>query len=88
MDFILGPAVHPDPVGSVLEDIKIAKQIVSERGGHLAVVASICGTDKDPQNRSLQEQALIDNGVIVVPSNVQAAVLASKIISLRRRDNK
>lgn len=87
MDFILGPAVHPDPVGAVLEDIRIAKQIVSERGGHLSVVASVCGTDKDPQKRSLQEKALIDNEVIVVPSNVQASVLASKIISLRQGDN-
>jgi succinyl-CoA synthetase alpha subunit len=80
LDFVLGPAVNSDPVGSVINDIKFAMKIVSDRGGKLAVVASVCGTEADPQKRSVQEEMLREAGVIVCPDNYQAALLAGKII--------
>lgn len=80
LDFVLGPAVNQDPAGSVIDDIKAAMKMVSDRGGTLAVVASVCGTEADPQKRSVQEQVLRDAGVIVCPDNYQAALLAGKII--------
>ena len=43
------------------------------------VVASVCGTDSDPQNRAAQVRALESGGVIVMPSNAQAARLAALI---------
>jgi FdrA protein len=80
LDFVLGPAVNSDPVGAVIGNIKTAMKIVDERGGTLAVVASVCGTDADPQSRSVQEGMLREAGVIVCPDNYQAALLAGKII--------
>ena len=79
LDFILGPAVHSDPVGVVIEDIRAVKEKARSRGGHLAVVTSICGTDRDPQNRGAQGKRLLEAGVIVAASNVQAAMLAGEI---------
>jgi hypothetical protein len=64
----------------VINDIKFAMKIVSDRGGKLAVVASVCGTEADPQKRSVQEEMLREAGVIVCPDNYQAALLAGKII--------
>lgn len=80
LDFVLGPAVNQDPAGSVIDDIKAAMKLVSDRGGKLTVVASVCGTEADPQKRSVQEAMLREAGVVVCPDNYQAALLAGKII--------
>lgn len=80
LDFILGPAVNQDPAGAVIDEIKAAMKMVSSRGGKLAVVASVCGTEADPQKRSVQEDKLLKAGVIVCPDNYQASLLAGKII--------
>lgn len=87
LDIILGPAVNTDPVGSVIDNIKTAMKIVNDRGGKLAVVASVCGSEADPQKLSVQEKMLREAGVIVCTDNYQAALLAGKIIkSKMRRD--
>lgn len=89
LDFILGPAVHQDPVGAVIDNIKAAMKTVSGRGGRLSVVASVCGTEADPQKRSVQEEKLREAGVIVCSDNYQAALLAGKIIkSKMERDGR
>lgn len=80
LDFVLGPAVNNNPVGSVLDNIKTAMKLTGDRGGKLSVIASVCGTEADPQKRSIQEEMLREAGVIVCPSNYQAALLAGKII--------
>ena len=80
LDFILGPAVNTDPVGSVLGYIKQAMKIVADRGGKLVIVASVCGTEDDPQRLSLQEKMLSEAGVIVCTDNYQASLLAGEII--------
>lgn len=79
LDFILGPAINPDPVGSVIEQIKEVKKSHSAIGGYLSVVASVCGTDGDPQNLTRQTQLLEEAGVVVMRSNAQAARLAGLI---------
>jgi len=80
MDFILGPAIHPDPAGAVIEEIKEAKEKFKQAGGYLSVVASVCGTDGDPQNLTRQEATLRDAGVVVLPSNAQASRVAGFIV--------
>jgi FdrA protein len=62
-----------DPVGELLDAILEAKQISKKRGGNLTVVASVCGTEGDPQDLNLQIQLLRDAGVIVFQSNATAA---------------
>ena len=69
VDVVLGFGAHPDPAGVLLE-MKSAKTIV----------ASVTGTDADPQVRSRQVAKLRDAGVLVAPSNAQAAALAASLV--------
>jgi len=84
IDFILGPAVNSDPAGSVINQIRQAKKIVQDRGGYLSIVASVCGTEEDPQKLSVQEALLREAGVIVCADNYQAAMLAGEIVKARK----
>ena len=69
VDVVLGFGAHPDPAGVLLE-VKSPKTIV----------ASVTGTDADPQVRSRQVARLRDAGVLVAPSNAQAAALAASLV--------
>ena len=73
LDFILGYNASIDLVGEQRKTIIEAKQLAQKRGDALTVVASICGTDDDPQDLSLQTRMLEENGVIVFSSNAKAA---------------
>jgi FdrA protein len=79
LDVILGYGAHSDPAGDLLPAIQQAIRQARAGGRHLAVVASVCGTEQDPQRRSAQIDALRAHGVIVMPSNAQAARLAAGI---------
>jgi FdrA protein len=79
MDFILGPALNPDPAGSLVDAIREARAARAADGGHLAVVASVCGTQGDPQQLGRQEEALRQAGVVLLPSNAQAARFAGRV---------
>ncbi len=74
LDVVLGYGAHRDPAGEILPAIRA----VRERRP-LAVVASVCGTDADPQSRTAQVDRLRRAGVIVMESNAQAARLAAAI---------
>jgi hypothetical protein len=78
LDVILGPAVHPDPAGFLVEAIQGARQAT---GRDIPIIASVCGTTRDPQNRNIQEQKLREAGVIVMPSSAQAALLTGLVLS-------
>ena len=83
LDVVLGYGAHADPAGEVLPAIRRARAVAGAAGRYLAVVASVCGTEQDPQRRSAQVTALADAGVIVMPSNAQAARLAALIAGPR-----
>ena len=74
LDVVLGYGAHADPVAELLPALDAVRQ---ER--RIAIVASVCGTDHDPQNRTAQVGALRAHGVAVMPSNAQAARLAARI---------
>lgn len=76
LDFVLGYNASPDPVGDLLEAIARAKLTAGQRGGFLSVVASVCGTEDDPQDLQRQTTALEGAGVVVLPSSAQAALFA------------
>lgn len=84
LDFILTPPEHIDPAGVTLPVLTSAMEAARARGGRLAVVCSVLGTDADLQNVSLQRQKLLDAGVYVCRSNRQAGQLAAKIIQLKK----
>jgi hypothetical protein len=48
------------------------------------VVASVCGTRADPQGLADQESKLAREGVLLAPSNAQAARLAALIAGAER----
>ncbi len=73
LDFVLGFNSSPDPAGELVSAIDEAKVQAKKRGGSLSVVASICGTEDDPQSLPHQVKVLEEAGVIVFPSSTQAA---------------
>lgn len=81
LDFIFAVSAHPDPVGVVIDDIIAAMDQAKQRGGKLAVVASICGTDNDYQDLYEQQKKLKDAGVYLCQTNRLAADLAARIVA-------
>jgi FdrA protein len=81
LDVVLGYGVHPDPAGALAPAIEAGRAEAAKDGRHLAVVASVCGTDDDPQGRSRQVARLEAAGVLVEESNARAALLAGMIAS-------
>jgi DNA-binding transcriptional ArsR family regulator len=73
IDFVLGFNASPDPAGELVSVIEEAKHEARKRDGSLSVVASICGTEGDPQNLQQQIKVLEEAGVIVFPSSTQSA---------------
>jgi FdrA protein len=73
LDVVLGYGSHPNPAGALVPAIKKALQTVRGKGRSIAFVASITGTDKDPQNLKSQAASLQNAGVRIFPSNAQAA---------------
>jgi len=82
LDIVLGYGSHIDMAGALSESIKTAKLKATKRGGYLAVVTSVCGTQRDPQDFNSQIRKLEEVGVVVMPSNAQAARFAA-MISMR-----
>jgi FdrA protein len=80
LDVVLGYGAHPDPAGELSPAIQRARQKASESGRELLVVASVTGTEEDPQRLSAQTRALEQAGVIVCPSNAAAARLSAAIV--------
>jgi FdrA protein len=73
VDCVLGYGAHPDPAGSLADAAGRAIEGARKDGRDLSVVASVTGTDGDPQNLSRQLDVLIEAGVLVAPSNAAAA---------------
>jgi FdrA protein len=73
LDIVLGYGGHPDPAGHLAN-------VLSGRNRGPLLLASVTGTDDDPQVRSAQVQKLTEAGVLVAESNADAAELAIKAI--------
>ena len=76
LDVVLGYGAHLDPAGVIAMAVREAR---SGSAGYVSIVASVCGTDGDPQNARRQVQVLRDAGVLVFPSNAFAAEAALRI---------
>ncbi|MGN6462212.1 MAG: acyl-CoA synthetase FdrA [Pseudolabrys sp.] len=74
LDVVIGYGAHADPAGELIVQLPPVKDRKA------VLVASVCGTEQDPQSYSRQAQALKDAGVVVAPSNAHAAELAIDII--------
>ena len=71
VDVVLGYGAHPDPAGVLAKAIDRKK----------IFVASVTGTDDDPQVRSRQVATLRAAGALVAPSNAHAAELAASLVT-------
>jgi succinyl-CoA synthetase alpha subunit len=80
LDFILGFNASPDPAGELLPAISEGKQEVRKQGGSLTIVASVCGTENDPQPVQQQVKMLEEAGVVVFLSSAQAARFCSLLL--------
>ena len=78
LDLVLGYGSNLKP----LEDILPALSGAFKANRELSVVASVTGTEKDPQVRSKVVRALEAAGVLVMPSNAGACRLAGEIVRL------
>ena len=68
--------LHPDPA---VRSPAIDEARGRSGGRAVAFVASVCGTAGDPQSLARQEAALSAAGVILAPSNAEAARLAARL---------
>lgn len=82
LDIVLGYGSHPDPAGALVPAIRSAVADAAAEGRSLSVVASVCGTDEDPQGFDRQEELLREAGVIVAPSNAQASLIAARLVTV------
>jgi FdrA protein len=70
LDVVIGYGAHPDPAG-------VASRAV--HGAKKPVIASVTGTEADPQGWSRQAAILRAAGVIVASSNARAAEAAAAL---------
>ncbi|MGH7902350.1 MAG: acyl-CoA synthetase FdrA, partial [Thermodesulfobacteriota bacterium] len=78
-DVVLGYAASPDPAGDLLPAIIEARNAARKKGRSIALVAHVCGTDRDPQVLGTQEEKLKRGGVLVLPNNASASRVAGWI---------
>lgn len=76
LDCVLGYGSHADMAGQLAEPLKKALADAKAQGRPLYAVASIVGTEQDPQNLAEAKQKLEDAGVLVESSNERAIRLA------------
>lgn len=69
-DVVLGFGSHSDPAGTAAQAVAAGR---GRRSNDVFVVASVCGTEQDRPARREQVEKLKAAGVIVLPSNAQAA---------------
>jgi len=71
LDMVIGYGAHADPAGLVAPIVRKTKKLV---------IASVTGTEQDPQVYSRQVKTLEDAGVVVAESNAQAARVAAAAV--------
>jgi FdrA protein len=82
LDFVLGYGSNPDPVGAVIDELQLAKEIARKQGYYLPVITHVCGTKNDVQGYDRSISKLHSVGCIVMPTNA-LAVIASALIAQR-----
>jgi succinyl-CoA synthetase alpha subunit len=84
LDVVIGYGAHPNPATELGPVIETAIQKARLAGRELIFIASVTGTELDPQGLSNQVQILEKKGVIVCSSNAAAAKLTGFIIEQRK----
>ena len=80
LDFVLGYGSNPDPVGAVIDELQLAKEIAHKQGHYLPIITHVCGTKNDIQGYERSISKLHSIGCIVMPTNALAAVASALIV--------
>ena len=80
LDVVLGFGAHPNPLSELAHAIRKARSLAAQNNCEPVFIASVTGTEADPQRLSLQVAALEEAGVIVCDSNAAAARLAAHVL--------
>ena len=80
LDVVIGYGAHDNPAARLAETIRQAKENAVANKRYLSVVAHVCGSEKDPQGLHRQEESLRNAGVLVLPTNAQAAKVAAGVV--------
>ncbi len=78
LDLVLGDGAHLDPAPEMAQAVEAARKARGGKG--LFVIASLSGTDLDPQGLERQRNILRGAGVVVQPSAARAAALAAVLL--------
>ena len=78
VDVVIGYGAHGDPAASITHLLDGAP------ADRPLVIASVTGTDNDPQIRASQVRCLSAAGAVVAPSNADAALLALECVATSR----
>lgn len=76
-DVVLGYGAHPDPAAELAGAWEEAVDVARAAGRELVCVASVCGTELDPQPYAQQVERLRQAGIVVASTNAAAARLAA-----------
>ena len=79
LDIVLGHGAARDPAGDLAPALRAAREAARREGRTLHVLASVIGTEGDPQGLAAQVAKVEDAGAWVLPSNAQAARAAAGI---------
>ena len=81
LDVVLGYGSAADPLGGLLDVLHRVSRSAGAAGGHIAVIAHVCGTDADPQNRGEIIAKLESAGAMVASTNAEAALWAAYVVN-------
>ncbi len=82
VDVILGYGTHAEPADALSGAVARARAAALEQDAQLRVLASITGTDDDPQGFGRQRRALEKAGVVVAESATEAGLVAGLVAGL------
>lgn len=80
LDLVLGKGSHENPAEPLVAAVLEARRIASRDGRRLVCVASIIGTQRDPQDLAAQTAQLREAGIAVLASNADAARCAAMLV--------
>ncbi|MHC5374145.1 acyl-CoA synthetase FdrA [Enterococcus sp. LJL120] len=88
LDIVLGYGAHDNMASELAPTIIKIQEEAAAAGRNLPVIATIVGTDEDPQNFFAQQEILTDAGVILCQSNAQAVKTALALVKRPLKETK
>jgi FdrA protein len=82
LDVVLGYGSNLNPLEDLVPVLKTALKTSTSAGRFLPILCSVTGTDQDPQCRRKVVDGLLEVGVLVLPSNAAASLLATEIAAI------